>query len=71
MEGKKRVLLLRGGRRLRILRETGRYYLCEGTQFSKTNPAIIRVIDEDEPKPPKPTDKKRNNYTKEAGEGVK
>lgn len=71
MEEKKRVLLLRGGRRLRIVGETGRYYLCEGTQFSKTNPAIIRVIEEAEPKTPQNPDKHRQNHKKESEEGVK
>lgn len=71
MEEKKRELILKSGRRVRILGETRRYYICEGTQFSKANPDIVQITETEEPKKPRDPDKpgrKRKEEDKEAAE---
>lgn len=68
---KKRTVILKSGRRFKILGETGRYYLCEGTQFSKANPDIVQITETEEPKRPRDPDKpgrKRKEEEKEAAE---
>lgn len=43
MQEAKRMLVLTNGRTYRITGENGKYYLCEGAQFRKSNPRIRSV----------------------------
>ena len=38
-----RSLVLKNGQTLEILSETGKYYVCRGTQFRKANGMILRT----------------------------
>ena len=40
---KSKMLVLKNGRTYRIMQEQGKYYMCEGTQFRKSNPNILEV----------------------------
>lgn len=55
-------VVLSGGQSYKILDETNAYWICEGTQFLKNNPAITEILPPgkgaDEPKK-KPTTKKK------------
>ena len=39
----KRVLVLKTGEKFPIIGENGRYWLCEGANFRKSNPSIKEV----------------------------
>lgn len=39
----KRYLEMKSGKKYEIIGENGRFWLCKGTQFRKTNPDILRV----------------------------
>lgn len=41
----KRVLRLDTGQEFEIVSERGRYYVCKGTQFRKSNPAIQKIYE--------------------------
>lgn len=38
-----KTLVFRDGRTYRVLKEQGKYYICEGTQFRKSNTNIVEV----------------------------
>ena len=40
---KKRFLVMKNGEKIQIVGEKGKYWLCERTQFSKSNPMIASV----------------------------
>jgi hypothetical protein len=41
---KKRIILLKNGSKYEIKSETGKYYICENTQFRKNNISILDII---------------------------
>ncbi len=43
MAKKQRVLVLKTGEEFPIVGENGRYWLCEGANFRKSNPSIKEV----------------------------
>ena len=40
---KKKVLVLKSGERIPVVGEKGKYWLCRGAQFRKSNPMIERI----------------------------
>lgn len=39
----KRLLVLKSGATFEILSDSGKYFKCEGTQFRKGNPEILKI----------------------------
>lgn len=45
-----KILKLHSGKQYKVIDENGKYYICEHTQFAKSNPTIL-VVEEVEEKP--------------------
>lgn len=45
-----KILKLHSGKQYKVIDENGKYYICEHTQFSKSNPTIL-AVEEVEEKP--------------------
>lgn len=58
MSKKKRekIIVLPNGEEIRVTKETGKYYLCDGCQFRKGNPSI--KVKTETPKEPDPEESK-------------
>jgi len=41
-----KTLVLTSGEKLQIIGESGKFWLCDGTQFRKTSRSIASVVDE-------------------------
>lgn len=46
MEKKKQIIVLQNGEERHVLRETSRFWVCEGATFRKSNPIISEVKSE-------------------------
>ncbi len=57
----KKVLTLKSGETFPIIRESGKYWICEGTQFRKSNPAILCIETVKAEKKPEESEAKSDN----------
>lgn len=46
-----KYLLMKGGKKLTVIGETSRYWLCKGTQYRKNSKSIESVVEKAQPKP--------------------
>ena len=45
---REKILILKDGSKHKIIGSTGRFWLCEKTQFRKSNPDIAEIVDAEE-----------------------
>lgn len=55
---REKILILKDGSKHKIIGSTGRFWVCEKTQFRKSNPDIAEVVDAEEK--PKKSKKKED-----------